>query len=78
MALHDHSDQANLMDLFGYQSDDLIDPSVAAAYEFCSERGGTRVRDVDRTDEGFVVPSLNETLLALAKETYALRGRLDA
>lgn len=78
MVLHDHPNREALMEKFGYDPSDLIDPDTTKAYEFCPSEGGTVVRKVNRTNEGFVVPSLNETLLSLARETFALRGDVDA
>jgi hypothetical protein len=73
MSLHDHPNRAALMERFGYQRADLIDPSNVEAYEFQPLPDGTEVRRLERTQEGFVVDSLNETLMALATETLALR-----
>ncbi|MCY1537272.1 hypothetical protein D9M68_727610 [compost metagenome] len=65
------------MERFGYERADLIDPAQVEAYEFQPSSGGTEVRRLERTQEGFVVESLNETLMALATETLALRESVN-
>jgi len=61
------------MEELGYEDADIIDPKTAIAFEFCDDGDGTIVTPVERSDEGFVVQSLNDTLLALATETYKIR-----
>jgi putative AbiEii toxin of type IV toxin-antitoxin system len=73
MHLYNHPQKAELMKTLGYEEDDLIDPEKAKAYEF-SERGGkTDVTEVKKEIEGFIVPSLNDTLINLANETITLQ-----
>jgi hypothetical protein len=73
MHLHNHPQKSGLMKELGYEDADLINPADAKAYEF-SERGDkTDVSEVKKEVEGFVVPSLNETLAKLASETIALQ-----
>ncbi|MNV85643.1 hypothetical protein D3C71_1796140 [compost metagenome] len=62
---------------FGYDDADLIDPADVEAYEFLPAPKGTEVRRLEMSPEGFVVDSLNETLMALAIETLALREGYD-
>lgn len=73
MSLHGHPKQRNLLKHFGYEKADLLDPSDVEAYEFQPLETGTVVHRLEKTSEGFVVQSLNETLMALAKETLMLR-----
>lgn len=73
MSLHEHPKQRTLMKELGYEKVDLIDPSAVEAYEFQPLETGTVVNRLAKTPEGFVVRSLNETLMALAKETLMLR-----
>jgi AAA ATPase domain len=77
MSLHDHPKRSKLMKTLGYEKTDLIDPAKVEAYEFQPSSGGTEVRRLKRASEGFIVGSLNETLLALAKETLLLREGLN-
>ncbi|MCY1358190.1 AAA ATPase domain protein [compost metagenome] len=77
MSLHSHPNRSALMERFGYERADLIDPAQVEAYEFQPSSGGTEVRRLERTQEGFVVESLNETLMALATETLALRESVN-
>jgi hypothetical protein len=57
----------------GYEEDDLIDPDKTKAYEF-SERGDkTDVMEVRKETGGFIVSSLNDTLVNLANETITLQ-----
>jgi hypothetical protein len=69
MRLHGHPDRQGLLTQYGYDESDVIDPSKARAYEFTQTTNGTEITELNRTDEGFVVPSLNETLISLTRET---------
>lgn len=73
MRLHGHSRQSALMEKLGYEREDLIDPSSVKAYEFEDFGDGTVVHEIENTDSGFVVKSLNDTILALAEETMLLQ-----
>lgn len=73
MNLHAHPKRRELMKRLGYERADLIDPAKVEAYEFQPTESGTIVHRLVRTQEGYVVSSLNETLLSLAKETLLLR-----
>lgn len=77
MTLHGHSRQADLMEKFGYEADDLIDPAKVRAYEFNESEGGTIVSELANTASGFIVQSLNDTLLSLAEETMLLQEDVD-
>ncbi len=72
MRLHAHPKRDELMARLGYESDDLLDPNDAKVYEFVENNGMTDVNQLERTPDGFVIKSLNETLIALAKETLML------
>jgi len=62
-----------MMQELGYEESDLINPSLVRAYEFASdEHGRTTVTPLERRPEGFVVPSLNDTIFSLARETIEL------
>ncbi|HLK82255.1 MAG TPA: AAA family ATPase [Xanthobacteraceae bacterium] len=73
MHLYQHPQRLSLMKELGYEEGDLINPADAKLYEF-SERGDkTDVREVNREAAGFIVPSLNETLVNLSEETITLQ-----
>lgn len=72
MRLHNHPEKDTLLRDMGYEESDLINPAQAKAYEFVKVGDGTQIKEVARTPEGFVVPTLNETLLALSRETIEL------
>lgn len=72
MHLAKHPKRTELMERLGYDQVDLLDPDQASAYEFTEKQGGTTVRLLSKENEGFVVPSLNEALVALTKETVML------
>lgn len=78
MTLHGHPNRKSLMEKFGYDQADLIDPDDAKAFEFSPTDTGTQIKAVVKSTEGFVVPTLNATLMALARETVALRSGHDA
>lgn len=74
MVLAEHPHRQAMMEKLGYESEDLIPRDRVRAYEFCPNENGTLVQEVEKTDDGFVVATLNNTLLALAKETLTLRS----
>nr|WP_244656376.1 MULTISPECIES: AAA family ATPase [unclassified Rhizobium] len=78
MSLYAHPKKKALMQKFGYESVDLLNPADVSAYEFSESDGLTDVRRLENTPEGFVVSSLNETLLSLARETLAIREKTRA
>lgn len=59
---------------FGYERNDLINPELAKAYEFKEGADGTEVIELERTINGFIVPSLNEPLMDLAQETMEVQS----
>ncbi len=69
MQIYKHPKREDLLRELGYDEIDLINPEHARAYEFLSAPSGSVVNEVDRSPEGFIVTSLNDTLFALAKET---------
>jgi hypothetical protein len=73
MHLYQHPQRSRLMKELDYEEGDLINPADAKLYEFSESGGKTDVREVDREAAGFIVPSLNETLEKLAKETITLQ-----
>jgi len=73
MHLYNHPQKTELMKKLGYDEADLINPEDAKAYEFSETRDKTAVYEVKKEPEGFVVPTLNDTLTRLAKETIALQ-----
>jgi AAA ATPase domain len=72
MNLHSHPNRESLLAELGYDANDLIDPTEAKAYEFVAELDHTRVVELEKAAEGFIVPSLNDTLANLAQETISL------
>lgn len=62
----------------GYSEQDLLDPNSVNAYQFSTmPSGGTRIDKLEPTHEGFAVPTFNETIFKLTKETIALQERED-
>ncbi|ESY03911.1 hypothetical protein X753_21800 [Mesorhizobium sp. LNJC399B00] len=72
MTLHAHPRRDEMLKKLGYEIEDLIDPRLAGAYEFVPDGKMTAVRKVHQRSEGFVVKSLNETLIDLADETISI------
>jgi len=72
MALHKRAEDKEFLSEFGYEGIDLIDPDIAVAYEFSEGPEGTEIVEVVKSDDGFIVKSLNETLISLARETIDL------
>lgn len=55
---------------FGYEEEDYLNPANVAAYQFkVTDNGKTKVTRLELTDGGFVVPTFNETIVDLSKET---------
>ena len=77
MNLHTHQNRDNRLAELNYEVSDLIDPQKCAAYEFSGDDGITRVSKLSRTEYGFAVPTLNETIISLAEETMALQETDD-
>ncbi|MCW2272697.1 AAA family ATPase [Rhodoblastus acidophilus] len=73
ISLYKHPQQTKLLKRFGYNKADLIDPLKIAVYEFIASDDGTEIHKLECTPAGFVVKSLNDTLVALAKETVEIR-----
>lgn len=72
--LHSHQSNRRLFRELGYKTSDVIDPARAKAYEFVEENSSTTFREVEKRREGFVVPSLNDTLFEIAKEVLAVQA----
>lgn len=71
--LSEHPNQAALMKEFGYSAEDILPLDSVNAFECVSnEKGKTIVRALQRSAEGFAVPTFNNELIALAQETLAL------
>ena len=71
MRLYGHPDRDALMAHYGYEADDLLNPEDVMAYQFVVDEQGTRVEPLDKTVDGFAVPSFNNALMRLAEETLA-------
>ena len=67
----------DLMDKLGYDKDDLIDKEDIKVYEFKVTNNQTEVIPLTLTNEGFEVPSFNNTLIELAQETILLSENLN-
>jgi hypothetical protein len=57
-----------MLEDLGYSEDEVLDPADARAYEFLPDADGTNVVAADLTEDGFIISSLNETLVALAHD----------
>jgi hypothetical protein len=73
MHLYSHPHKKTLKDELGYEDADLINPGSVKAYEFVENGSQTDVVELEARTEGFVVPSLNDTLIKLAQETITLQ-----
>ena len=77
MHLYSHPRKSELMQELGYEEADLINPEHAKAYEFSDDGEKTKVSEVKKEPGGFMVPSLNDTLVKLARETIALHEDVE-
>lgn len=72
--IYEKEDREEVLSRSGYTKRDLINPKNVRAYEFREKKGGqgTEIVELEAQQGGFEVPSLNETLAALAEETIEL------
>lgn len=68
MQLHRHSDRDSLVRKLGYEDQDLLDPSSVRGYEFVPHGNRSNVIPAEIGEYGIVVPTLNDTLNAIADE----------
>ena len=71
--LHNHKNKKEMMEKFGYEKEDLINPKEIKAYQFVVEKQSV-VKPLKLTDDGFEVPTFNESIINLANETIVLSG----
>lgn len=68
-----HPNKARLMKELGYSEDELLPLGSVNAFECVRDHAGkTLVQSLQRSSEGFAVPSFNNELIALTTETLAL------
>jgi hypothetical protein len=53
---------------YGYEKVDTLAPGNARCYEFVDKGSGTIIKEVEASDEGFAVGSINEALYELTDE----------
>lgn len=71
--LSEHPNKAELMKELAYSTEDLLPLNSVNAFECVSDSAGeTVVQSLQRSPDGFAVPSFNNELIALANETIAL------
>lgn len=68
ISLYNHRNNEALLKRLGYELDDLINPELIKTYEFVRGDAGTVVREAERRIDGFVVPTLSETIADLTNE----------
>jgi len=75
--LSNTKNKKELIEQFGYSKDDLIYKEDIKVYEFKVIDNQTEVTSLTLRDEGFEVPSFNDSLIELAEETIALSEHLN-
>jgi len=70
--LYNAKNQKELLEKLNYSKDDILDPKKIKVYEFKIINNKTEVRPLKLTKEGFEVPSFNNALIDLAKESMIL------
>lgn len=68
MQLANVDDEGVTVAELGYLPEDVLDPDMAVAYEFVARDGRTFVEEANKLEDGFVIKSLNETLIQLARD----------
>lgn len=73
-----NSERKEQLKELSYQDDEMIDPKDINAYQFnISEDGMSETVPLELTDDGFVIPTFNETIWELAKETMRVESGAD-
>lgn len=75
--LHGHPQRERLMQEFGYQTDELLDPEKARGYLFDPTPEGTITREMEKKRGGFVEPTINSVIAEMTREIIAMQ-RTDA
>ncbi len=75
MRLSTHPARDELAREFHYDRAELLDPAMAAGYEFIRTADGTVVRELEKTRLGFVEPEMNQTLADLSHEILEMERR---
>ncbi|MCB5237669.1 AAA family ATPase [Niallia circulans] len=71
--LSNHTNKEELMDKLDYSNEDLFkDKSEITAYQFVSKNNETLIEKLEMKKEGFPVPTFNDTIRSLSKETWKL------
>ena len=74
LKLKNHENVSELMAEYGYGKNDLLDGRDVSMYQFVPcENGKTRLEALERTQYGFVVPTLNDALEKILREVYAFQ-----
>ncbi|MCP4349507.1 MAG: ATP-binding protein [Desulfobacterales bacterium] len=63
----------NKLGELSYKDDEMIKPGDIEAYQFnINKEGMTEVVPLEKTEDGFIVPTFNQTVMELSKETVNL------
>jgi hypothetical protein len=70
--LYNAKDKKELLKKLNYSDNDILNPKKVKVYEFKVVNNKTEVISLKLTKEGFEVPSFNNALIDLAKESMIL------
>jgi predicted ATPase len=73
--LGSHPARAQLQRDFGYEEQDYLSQNEVAGYQFVNIDQQSEVTPLQDTDQGFVMPSFNQGLMDLVRETRAFQKR---
>lgn len=74
MKLKNHIRSNELQQEFGYKKNDLLSRDDVEMYQFITQNNGkTRLRSLEATKYGFVVPTFNDALEKIVEEVYAFQ-----
>lgn len=73
MHIYLHPEKEDLKRQFGYTDDELLNPDFATGYLFDPGHDGTVVKEITKTREGFIEPTMNEVIGNLTREIIQIQ-----
>jgi len=73
LKLSQHPNRAELAQQLGYSEQDYLEPSEAVGVQFVTQGATSTVTELEKSASGFTMPTFNEELMALSRETLFLQ-----
>jgi hypothetical protein len=71
--LSQHPNRAEVAKQLGYGEQDYLEPSEAVGFQFVTQGATSTVTKLEKSASGFTMPTFNEELMALSRETLFLQ-----